>query len=494
MNVAQAIYDWVDAPGSVILWDPSPATLAKVSEAPISAVPASYQQAQHLRSYCEYAAEGIEMSRLFIPAWNMAGRCDIRAMTYVINAYLRRHDTYHSWFDYRDDEHIIRRTLTDPADIELVPARHGEMTPEEWQKHILATPSPLQWNCFRFGLIQRANHFTFFAAVDHLHADAMLVGTVFMEIHDMYAALEAGGAPISLPAAGSYDDYCIRQRAYTSALTSGSSEIRAWIEFAENNGGTLPRFPLPLGDPLVPGAGALLTTQLLDEQQTDRFESACLHEGARFSGGVFACAALAEQHLTGAPTYYVVTPTTTRRTQDEFMTTGWFTGLVPITVPVSATSFGDTVRAAQASFDSGIDLAKVPFDRVLELASPERELSRPQPFVPMLSYLEAGLPPLSPAAISRWHGLNGRMYSDLGFADQVGMWVNRLDKGTTVTVAFPDNPIAHESVARYVDAMKSSFVRLAERGGRAAPLATARPSSPERGLVSSGDPRGSLDD
>ena len=147
------------------------------------------------------------------------------------------------------------------------------------------------------------------------------------------------------------------------------------------------------------------------------------------------------------------------------MTTGWFTGVVPITVGVTAGSFGDIARAAQSSFDSGIDLARVPFDRVLELATPELSLKRPGSGVPMLSYLEAGVPPLVPAFISQWNELNGKIYSDVGAAHQVGMWVNRSDEGTTITVAFPDNPIARESVVRYLDALKSACVGVA--AGRA---------------------------
>ena len=457
----EAIHDWVDSPGVVISWDPSPATLAKAQEAPVSAVPASYQQAQHLRAYCEYAAQGAEMARLNIPAWNIAGRCDIRAMTYVINAYLRRHDTYHSRFEFDDAGQIVRRTVRDPGDIKFVPTEHGEMTSADWRDHVMATPSPLQWDCFRFGVIQRADHFTFYVSVDHLHADAMFMGAVFVEIHMMYAALVGGGAPLRLPAAGSYIDYCIRQHQYTSALTLESPEVRAWIEFAQNNGGTLPNFPLPLGDPSVPSAGALLTVELLDEQQSRRFDSVCVEGGARFSGGLFACAALAEHELTGAETYYVITPTTTRSSPEDFMTTGWYTGVVPITVPVDGTSFCDIARAAQASFDSRADSAHVPFDRVLELATSELRLSKPRPGVPMLSYFEAGLPPLSPAVISQWKELKGRIYSDVGAAHQVGMWVNRLGRGTTITVAFPDNPIARESVLRYLDALKSACVRVA---------------------------------
>ena len=51
------------------------------------------------------------------------------------------------------------------------------------------------------------------------------------------------------------------------------------------------------------------------------------------------------------------------------------------------------------------------------------------------------------------------------------MWVNRFGNGTSVTVAFPDNPIARESVTRYVEAMKYFFVVVAEGLGETAPVA-----------------------
>lgn len=465
MFALEAIHDWVDAPGELVSWNPLPATLTKAKEAPVADVPASYQQAQHLRSYREHAARGTEMARLMIPAWNIAGRCDIRAMTHVINAYLRRHDTFRSRFEFDDGDRVVRRTIRNPRDIKFVATQYGEKTSTEWREHILATPSPLQWDCFRFGLIQRADHFTFYMSVDHLHVDAMFMGLAFVEIHMMYAALVRGGAPIPLPEAGSYDEYCVRQRQFTSALTLDSPQVHRWIQFAQGNNGTLPQFPLPVGDPSVPCEGDLLTVQLMDEEQSNRFESACTDAGVRFLGGVLAAAALAEHQLTGAETYYVITPTTTRTTQAEMMTTGWFTGTVPITVPVTATSFVDTARAAQASFDSGLDLADVPFDRVLELATSERGVRRPEPGVPMISYLDATLAPLSPAIVAEWSGLNGKIYSELGAAHQVGMWVNRFGNGTSVTVAFPNNPIARDSVTRYVEAMKSVYVHVAEGRG-----------------------------
>ena len=413
------------------------------------------------------------MARLLIPAWNMPGRCDIRTMTYVINAYIRRHDTYHSWFEFSDDDCLVRRTVSNPADINFIATRHGAMGPSQWREHVLATPSPLQWDCFRFGVIQRDDHFTFYLSVDHLHADAMFIMPLFVEIYMNYTALVGGGAPIRLPEAARYLDFCARQHQYASCLTLESPEVSGWVDFLQNNDGAQPKFSLPLGDPSVSCLGDLLTVELMNSHQTDCFESACTTVGVRFIGGVFACAAIAEHKLTGSTQYAVVTPTTTRTTAAEFVTTGWFTGLVPISVPVGGQPFGDVARAAQASFDSNMYMANVPIERVIELARSLPGIGAPSRGSAMLSYLDIDLPPLSPVIMTQWEKLNGRIYSDLGAAKQIGIWVTRRGTGTTVTIALPDNPIARKSAARYAAAMKAVFLEVAQAHGARALFANA---------------------
>ena len=472
MVALTAIDDWADVPGSLVTWSPSPGCLAKVAQAPVSDVPASYQQEQHIRTYRHHQANGLEMARLLIPAWNIPGRCDIRAMTFVINSYLRRHDTYHSWFEFDDSDRVVRHAIANPADIGFVATRHGEMAAAQWRDQIHQTPSPLQWDCFRFGVIQRADHFTFFASIDHVHADAMFVVGLFAEMHMNYLALAEGGAPIRLPEAGRYLDYCVRQRSYTSGLTLDSPDVVEWIDFLKRNKGTLPKFPLSLGDPDIPCMGDLITVTLMDAHDSDRFEAVCAQAGVRYIGGVFACAAMAERELTGSDTYNVITPTTTRSTPAEFMTTGWFTGIVPISVPVEGVLFAGVAQAAQKAFDEGLYLANVPIERVLELAEALPGIRPPGPGVPMLSYLDIGLPPLNPVVMAQWQDQNGTLFVDLGAANQIGMWVSRNDTGTTITVAYPDNAIARESVAQYVDQMKMFFLRAAE--GRADSLSSPR--------------------
>ena len=451
-NLIGPIQDLAPDPGSVVSWQPSPASLAKARQAPISAVPASYMQTVYLDIF---RGSG-ETPELLISSWDIAGQCDIRAMTYVINAHLRRHDTYRSWFEHTDADHIVRHTISDATDIELVPTPHGKMTPAEWLSHILATPNPLQWDCFRFVLIQRSDHFTFFVCVDHLHSDAVSLSVAFAEIHMMYDALVDGGRPVRLAEPGSYHDYCVRERAFLSALTLESLEMRQWIEFAEYNGGTFPGFPLPLGDELAPAA--TVSIQLMNERQTAGFESACVAAGARFSGGVFACAALAHYELTGAEIYCGLTSVETRRTPADFRTVGWFTGQAPVVVPITASSFTATVSAAQASFDSCKELANVPFAFALELAPWLRPPGLNQM---MLFQLDASVPPLSAIFGSQSDGLNFRLCFSAGGADfNIRVW--RLEKETHVMARFPNNPVARDSITRYITALKSVYARVAD--------------------------------
>jgi 2-O-sulfo trehalose long-chain-acyltransferase len=451
--------DWVPEPGRIVSWQASPASLEKARQAPVSDVPLSAMQEAHLCGFSRYAARGLDYARLVIGCGDEPGRCDLRTMGYVINSHLRRHKTYHSWFEYQDAEHIVRHTIGDPADIEFVPIGHEEMTRSEWRQFVLSTPDPLQWDCFRFGVIQRAKHFTLFSIVDHVHCDPTIISGLFNEIVLNYRTLVRGAALAQRLPPASHDDFCTREKQHVAALTVDSPEVRKWIEFAENNGGTLPDFPLPLGDLSLPTGGDLVVERLMDQKQTAEFESLCIGAGARFSGGLFACVALAQYELTGTRTYYGLAPVDKRRSLAEFSTMGWFTGVVPFTVPVNPTSFEETARAAQASFDSNLDLANVSFNDVLKLAPWLRAWG---PNCTMVNYMDAGLPPLSATVASHMKDANVKIYCDprdpahlyisvIRLFDEVSMWVN-----------FQNNPTARNSVTRYLSAIKSALRRVAD--------------------------------
>ncbi len=455
--------DWSPSAGVLISWHPTQAAKEKALAAPVSPVPVSFMQAQHIRGVYHQDAAGLDYSRQIIATCEVPGQCDISAMNHAINAYLRRHDTYRSWFEYDGDGEIGRRTMVDPEDIEFEPVNHGEMSAEDARKHMVDIPTPMEWGCFSFGIVQSDDHFDFYASIDHVHGDAALIGITMLEAHGMYTSLTLTGQPMALPDAGSFDEFCVQERAANSALTVDSPEVQAWIEFAENNGGTLPEFPLPLGNALEPTAAQMSGEMIMDAEQTGRFEAACAATGVRFVGGLFACSAKVEHELTGAVTYYGLTPRDTRRTSDNFSTQGWFTGLVPITVPIAATSFGEAAWAAQESFDSGQKLARVPYYRVLELAP---WLETPRPNFPVANFLHGKAAPLNAilAATDLGYSNNIGIYSDGRFSYQLTIYIFLYDAGTAMAVLGPDNPVARKSIARYIEAMASVCRQVAECG------------------------------
>lgn len=453
------VHDWEPGQGQIVSWQPSPISLEKVRQAPVSDVPLSAMQEAHLRGFSRYASRGLDYARLVIGSGDESGRCDLRVMNYVINLHLRRHKTYHSWFEYEGADCIVRHTVGNPADIEFQPIRHGGMTAEQWHQSVLSTPDPLQWDCFRFGIIQRADHFTFFSIVDHLHCDPTIIAGLYTEIVMNYRALVRGGVPVQPPAPASHDDFCLRERRHVSALTIDSPQVSRWIQFAEKCGGTLPDFPLPLGDLSQATGGDLMCERLMDQQQTAAFESLCTAAGARFSGGLFACVALAQYELTSATTYYGLAPIDKRKSLAEFATMGWFTGVVPLTVPVNPTSFEETARAAQASFDSNLDLANVSFNDVLKLAPWLREWG---PNCTMVNYMDVGLPPFSATVASQMTDANVRIYCDPRDPAHLYISVIRLFDEVSIWVNFQNNPTARDSVTRYLGAMRSVCRRLVD--------------------------------
>ena len=145
------------------------------------------------------------------------------------------------------------------------------------------------------------------------------------------------------------------------------------------------------------------------------------------------------------------------------MTQGWFTGLIPITVPIAATYFSDAAWAAQASFDSGLHMARVPYYRVLELAP---WLNWPRPNFPVSNFLHGGAAPLNAilAAADMGHANKIGIYSDGRFSYQLTMYIFRYGEGTIMAIMYPDNPVAKKSVIRYMEAMKSASARVADSG------------------------------
>jgi mycolipenoyl-CoA---2-(long-chain-fatty acyl)-trehalose mycolipenoyltransferase / long-chain-acyl-CoA---trehalose acyltransferase len=61
-----------------------------------------------------------------------------------------------------------------------------------------------------------------------------------------------------------------------------------------------------------------------------------------------------------------------------------------------------------------------------------------------------------------WEQTNYGIYGDNLSHGGINMWINRHAGRTTVTISFPDNPIARKSVHRYIAALSKAFADVAK--------------------------------
>ncbi|MFI1920046.1 condensation domain-containing protein [Nocardia sp. NPDC020380] len=453
--------DWHPEPGRLTTWTASPGSRSAVRRAPAHEVPPSYQQEAYLRGVHRNSAAGMRVSRLCMISFDIPGEPDRRAMTTAVNAFLRRHDTFHSWFEPERDDHIVRH-VADPADIEFTPTEYGQFDDlAALRERVQAeTPGPYDWDCFSFGIIERPGSFTVYAAVDHLHTDGVAQALSCVELLLLYGSELSGTATPLAPVEG-HIGYCARERRRNEQLTAESFTVRRWMELLRRNDGEVPSFPLEL-DGGGYQCGAQHTMPLLSEPDALRFEQVCTDHGGRFLGGLFAAVAMAEFELAGRERYFGLTPANTRFLPGEMNSVGWYTNLIPVEIRVRPEdSFIALVAAAQESAERAKDLTDVSLHRVLELVEPGDGIAaRPGFAAPMVSYVDVR----KMAGADMFDAIKGGLFGSNGCSGEVFLWINRFNDVTTMSLLFPDTPKAHAAIERYVRTLVAVITAVASEG------------------------------
>ncbi|WP_236566506.1 hypothetical protein [Nocardia sp. CY41] len=243
-------------------------------------------------------------------------------------------------------------------------------------------------------------------------------------------------------------------------MTLASPGVRKWLELIRGNDGELPSFPLDLGRRTdVYNRSAHRTVTLFDEHTALRFERACRAGGAEFVGGIFAAAALTERELIDSDYYFGMTPVSTRSSAAERASVGWYVTLLPVAFPIGpTTTFTRAASLAQRAYENGLRLAPTSFQRVVELLPADSDLDlEPGWSTPMISYVDArellGNEVFDLASCG--------LYANRAASEQVLIWINRLASETTLSVIYPDTPVAHGSVERYIATLAAVFAAAA---------------------------------
>ncbi|WP_063043480.1 hypothetical protein [Nocardia pseudovaccinii] len=94
---------------------------------------------------------------------------------------------------------------------------------------------------------------------------------------------------------------------------------------------------------------------------------------------------------------------------------------------------------------------------MLELLPADTDIkARPGWSTPMISYVDAR----DFVGHEFFGEVRGGVYANRAASEEVLVWINRLPTGTSLSVIYPDTPVAHESVDRYVSAMQAVFASV----------------------------------
>ncbi|MFE3442772.1 condensation domain-containing protein [Nocardia sp. NPDC059180] len=456
--------DWHPQPGVLTAWTPTEATRAAVAVAPLHPSPPSYTQREYLRTAHRSSGARARASRLCMVSFDVHAAPDIAALTRAFTAFVRRHDTFWSRFAV-DDDQVVARHVVAPEGIELTATDHGRFDTADSirdfvQEHI---PDARSWDCFGFGVIDRGDAFTVYAAVDHLHTDGVGQALTCTDLLTLYGC-ELSEQAIGPAQVGGHLAYCTREDELNSALTAQSPQIRRWLEVLHRNGGDMPSFPLPLGASAEPGfsRGAQITLPLMNGAEAERFELTCARNNGRFLGGLLAALALTEHELTGSDRYFVLSPANTRTAAEEVASIGWYTNLVPLATDLPANPrFSTLVARTQHAVDDAKDLTHVSPHRVLELAGPADGIhTAPGWAAMMMSYIDVR----KIAGVEMFDLINGGMFANRAAPGQVYVWFNRFPDVTTFSLLFPDTVVAHDSVERYIKTLCSIIDAVVTEG------------------------------
>ena len=458
--------DWHPRPGRLLAWAPTPRSRTAVLAAPEHPIGPSYQQREYLLAAYRQRDSGSRASRLCMIAFDFPGALDPAAMTRTLTAFVRRHDTFWSWFSCEPGPRIARH-VADPGDIELAAVDYGEFTDSDAVRNHVQhhARGVFDWDCFGFGVVDRGDSFTVYAAVDHLHTDGVGQALSCVDLLMLYGNELSGGQVALEPVAG-HLAYCERELAHNAALTADSAPVRRWLDLLVRHDGAVPSFPMDLGvGPEASGftRGAQITMALVTGGEAARCEQVCHEYGGRFLGGLFAAIALTEYELTGRERYFVFTPVNTRGAEGEQGAIGWYTSLVPVAVRVRpGADFADLVGSAQTEADAARELAEVSVHRVIELAAGDPRIRTRLGFsAPMVSYVDVR----RMAGAQMFDRINGGLYGNRASSSEVYLWVNRFPDVTTLSMVFPDTAIAHEAIAKYLSALTTRCRDVAVLGG-----------------------------
>ncbi len=270
-------------------------------------------------------------------------------------------------------------------------------------------------------------------ALDHAHADAW---SLLVLARDLMACLtdlaEGRAAGSRLPAAPSFAEHSTMLE---SAPAAPAMVRRRWADILRAGGGTMPTFPLPLGDIGTPQPEVVEVREVFDADGLTRFEEKARARGVRMLPAVISTLTQITADVAGHPLRAVL-PVHSRYEDRWHHSVGWF-----ITNAVLESADPDP-QACQAALKEALALGSHPLAPIM---APYGGMPT-GPGMFAISWLDNRRLPVSidPA-------LRAQHVSAVIDTDGVMVWFVVSAQGLRLRCRYPDTVQARVSVQRWLD-------------------------------------------
>lgn len=311
--------------------------------------------------------------------------------------------------------------------------------------------------------------FTVIFAADHAVMDAYTQLFTIAELRELYAAAVDKREP-ALPPAGSYVDFCAGERAVTESTSARERAVEEWKEFLTGADGhpAPPVFPLPIRSGAESGSGTpadqhraqhSLSQWLLKEKDISELGKRAKANGGSTKSALLTALKLALTELSPISSARYIMPMHTRHEPKYMLSAGWFVGLMPVDDPLNGASsfteaFSDTVQATKRHRD----LSVYPYAAV----SDALHINEPPRFV--ISYVDTRFVP----GADTWGDHDRVLRSSVMSDDDVYIWLNRTGEGLNVSMRYPNNAQAEESIAAFLSRFAAIIHSVVTTGDYAA--------------------------
>ncbi|MEO7753841.1 MAG: condensation domain-containing protein [Terracoccus sp.] len=284
-----------------------------------------------------------------------------------------------------------------------------------------------------------SDHPTLVVGLDHAHTDAwsllVLARDLMTCLDDVLAGREPGAA---LAPVDAFADHS----ALLESMPPAPEEVRRrWAEILAAGGGSMPTFPLPLGDVSTPQPDVVEVRDVLDEVELARFDEVVQQRGHRMFSVAVSVLTRVSAEMAGVPLRAVL-PVHSRLEDRWHDSVGWF-----ITNAVIESRDPDPTACAGAVREA-IRLGSHPLGPIM---APYGGMPA-GPGMFAISWLDNRRLPVT---VDR--ALRPRHVSAVIRTDGVMIWFVINDSGLHLRCRSPDTPEAHVSVPAWLNAVCSGL-------------------------------------